>query len=254
MNAIQIFNNPEFGQIRVVENNAEPAFCLIDVCSVLELTPSKVVQRLDKDVLSKYPLQTAGGEQLANFVNEDGLYDVILDSRKTEARKFRKWVTSEVLPTIRKSGGYIVSNENDTPEMIMARALKIAQQTIDNHKQRVQILEGENTIQREQIKELAPKANYTDTVLQSTGTFTTTQIAQGLGLSAGALNIRLSELQVQYKQSGQWHLYAQHKDKGLATIRVASYRDMHTGEFKTSQSMVWTEKGRKFIHDLMQKL
>lgn len=103
-----VFNHPSFGNIRTAGNSENPLFCLIDVCEALDLNPSKVSQRLDKGVLSKYPLETAGGLQIFNFVNEDGLYDVIFDSRKPEARKFRKWVTSEVLPTIRKNGGYRV--------------------------------------------------------------------------------------------------------------------------------------------------
>ncbi|KAA6308216.1 hypothetical protein EZS27_040105, partial [termite gut metagenome] len=109
-NEIKFFENPKFGKIRIVKVNKEVLFCLIDLCSVLGLNPSKVSQRLDKDVLSKYPLLTEGGEQIANFVNEDGLYDVILESRKPEARQFRKWITSEVLPSIRKTGQY--SNES----------------------------------------------------------------------------------------------------------------------------------------------
>lgn len=107
MEDIQVFNNPEFGEIRTAGTADNPMFCLADVCKALDLIPSKVAQRLDKGVLSKYPLETVGGEQLVNFVNEDGLYDVILDSRKPEAKKFRKWVTSEVLPSIRKHGAYM---------------------------------------------------------------------------------------------------------------------------------------------------
>ena len=104
---LKIFENEQFGQVRIAMNeNGEPMFCLADLCLVLDLTPSKVAQRLGEDVLSKYPLLTAGGIQQANFVNEDGLYDVILDSRKPEAKKFRKWITSEVLPSIRKNGSY----------------------------------------------------------------------------------------------------------------------------------------------------
>ena len=93
MNDIKIFENEQFGKIRTAGTTEEPLFCLIDVCKVLDLIPSKVSQRLDKDVLSKYTLQTAGGTQRVNFVNEDGLYDVILDSRKPEAKAFRKWIT-----------------------------------------------------------------------------------------------------------------------------------------------------------------
>ncbi len=87
-------------------------------------------QRLDEGVVSTQPLLTAGGIQQANFVNEDGLYDAILDSRKQEAKQFRKWVTSEILPSIRKTGGYLITSENDTPEIIMARAILVAQETI----------------------------------------------------------------------------------------------------------------------------
>ena len=120
MNEIKIFENEQFGKIRtVVSDSGEPMFCLVDVCRVLELAPSKVSQRLDKDVLSKYHIETVGGMQMANFVNEDGLYDAILGSRKEEARKFRKWVTNEVLPSIRKNGGYISTSESDTPDVIM---------------------------------------------------------------------------------------------------------------------------------------
>lgn len=101
-----IFNSPQFGEIRTAGTSEQPLFCLVDVCRALDLIPSKVAQRLSEDVLSKYPLATEGGIQSVNFINEDGLYDVIFDSRKPEARAFRKWVTSEVLPSIRKTGAY----------------------------------------------------------------------------------------------------------------------------------------------------
>ena len=131
--SIQFFKNPKFGSVRVANiNEGDPLFCLSDLCDILELTSTKVATRLTDDVLSKHPIiDNLGRKQLANFVNEDGLYDVILDSRKPEARKFRKWVTSEVLPTIRRSGGYMVSKSDDTPESIMARALLIAKETMD---------------------------------------------------------------------------------------------------------------------------
>lgn len=108
---IQIFNNPQFGEVRIVINEQnEPMFCLPDVARVLQLRSTKLAQRLSEDVLSKYPLKTNGGIQMVNFINEDGLYDAILDSRKPEARKFRKWVTYEVLPSIRKCGAYMTSD------------------------------------------------------------------------------------------------------------------------------------------------
>ena len=106
-------------------------FCLRDVCEVLELRTQKVVQRLEDDVLSKYPIvDSLGRTQQATFVNEDGLYDTILESRKPLAKKFRKWVTSEVLPSIRKHGGYMVAKADESDEEIMARALQIAHATL----------------------------------------------------------------------------------------------------------------------------
>lgn len=107
---LQIFENPEFGQVRVIlQEDGEPLFCLTDVCFILELTPSKVAQRLEDDVLSKYPISDSlGRQQDTNFINEEGLYDVILGSRKESTKPFRKWVTSEVLPSIRKTGSYSV--------------------------------------------------------------------------------------------------------------------------------------------------
>lgn len=126
-----------------------------------------------------------------NFVNEDGLYDVILDSRKPEAKAFRKWVTSEVLPAIRRQGGYIQAGEQDSDADIMARALMIAQKTIDSKQQRIQMLEGERDTLQQQNRLLAPKAQYTDEVLQSTSTITFTELAKELNFrrarAAGAL-------------------------------------------------------------------
>ena len=130
MNDIQLFKNDQFGEVRVIELNGEPLFCLSDVCNILGLRQGDVRQHLDEGVVSTQPLLTAGGIQQANFVNEDGLYDAILDSRKQEAKQFRKWVTSEILPSIRKTGGYLITSENDTPEIIMARAILVAQETI----------------------------------------------------------------------------------------------------------------------------
>lgn len=130
-NEMMIFENPEFGRIRTVKNEkGEPLFCLADVCKVLGLKQNGVVMRLEKGVISTEPLSTRGGTQMVNFVSEDGLYDVILDSRKPSAKQFRKWVTSEVLPQIRKTGGYIPLNAEDDEKTIMAKALEIMNRTL----------------------------------------------------------------------------------------------------------------------------
>lgn len=160
MNDIQIFSNPQFGEIRTaIGENGEPMFCLPDLCRVLDLTPSKVAQRLSEDVLSKYPLETAGGIQQTNFVNEDGLYDAILDSRKPEARKFRKWVTSEVLPTIRKHGVYATPQTIDNLLADPDNAIKVFQ-TLKEERQLRQIAEAK-------IEADAPKVLFADAVAGS---------------------------------------------------------------------------------------
>ena len=128
---IQVFSHDQFGQIRtIIDENGEPLFCVKDLCSALELDGKQVVRRLEKGVVSKHPLSTKGGIQELTFVNESGLYDVILDSRKPEARKFRKWVTAEVLPQIRRTGGYIPVSNDDDEKSILAKALLICQKTI----------------------------------------------------------------------------------------------------------------------------
>lgn len=165
---IKIFENPEFGKIRVVANEeGEPLFCVSDIARVLALRPSKVVQRLDEDVLYKYPLSTSGGTQTVNFTNEDGLYDAVLDSRKPEAKLFRKWITSEVLPSIRKTGGYLLAKDDDDPESIMARAVIIAQATINRQKERID--QQQRKIEQQEIKiiEDKPKVLFYDSVTSS---------------------------------------------------------------------------------------
>ncbi len=114
-----LFTHEEFGTVRTLGDWDNPEFCLADLCRSLELPQvAKVVQRLDKEVLTTHPLQTAGGIQQMYFVNEDGLYDVILDSRKPSAKKFRKWITSEVLPALRKTGSYSIPGHDDAKNII----------------------------------------------------------------------------------------------------------------------------------------
>lgn len=159
-NQIQVFDSPQFGAIRTIAREGSPLFCLVDVCKALDLVPSKVAQRLEEGVLSKYPLQTAGGVQEANFVTEDGLYDCIFDSRKPEAKAFRKWVTSEVLPSIRKNGGYIMADKEDSPEEIMAKALNIANSIIERKNKLI-------TEQEQRIASLEPAECFTKAVSTS---------------------------------------------------------------------------------------
>lgn len=143
---IQIFNNPDFGEIRTSGTSEEPLFCLADLCSVLELRPNDVRQRLDDGVVSTHPItDSLGREQQANFVNEDGMYDVILDSRKPQARAFRKWITSEILPSIRKTGCYSVGKPLSPIEMQleMMKSMQLQLQELIDTKEEVKQLKSE---------------------------------------------------------------------------------------------------------------
>lgn len=164
-NEIKIFESPEFGRIRTVsDEKGEPWFCLADVCKVLGLKQNGVAMRLEKGVISTEPLSTRGGTQMANFVNEDGLYDVILDSRKPSAKAFRKWVTSEVLPQIRKTGGYIPLDNEDDEKMILAKALKILNRTLQ---QKDELIEAQR-----------PKVDFADAVTTGDGCILISELAK----------------------------------------------------------------------------
>lgn len=160
MQSIQVFNNPAFGNIRVAGTEANPQFCLADVCKALGLSAKGVNQRLGDEVISNYPItDKLGREQQALFVNEDGLYDVILDSRKTEARQFRKWITSEVLPTIRKHGAYMTDDALQkaiqNPDFLIQLATELK-----NEKQKRLVAE-------KKIQETRPQVIFADAVTAS---------------------------------------------------------------------------------------
>lgn len=214
-NQITIFNNPQFGDIRTAGTTDNPLFCLADVCKALDLQPSAVMRRLDDGVISSNPISDSlGRQQIANFVNEDGLYDVILDSRKSEAKTFRKWITSDVLPSIRKTGGYIATNADMSDAEILAKAVLVAQSTIDKRNERIKQLEAENAGQKTLIAQMRKGNDYLNTILQSKGTLATTQVAADYGMSAIAFNKKLNEMHIQHKVHGQWILYSEFMGKG----------------------------------------
>lgn len=249
---ITLFENSQFGKVRVARLNNEPIFCIADLCKILDLTPSKVSQRLSDDVLSKYPIvDSIGREQFANFVNEDGLYDVILDSRKPEAKAFRKWITGEVLPTIRKTGGYMISKEEDTEADIMARALLIAQSTMERQKQRLELLQNENELQKKELKASSHKVEYFDNVLQSTSVYIADQIAKELGITAITLNRKLVKMGILIRRNGQLLPTADYCDKGYTKTRTFYY-EKTDGTKGSNCITVWTEKGREFLLTILR--
>ena len=249
---ITLFQNPQFGEVRVSELNNEPIFCLSDVCKILDLQGSAVLRRLSDDVISNHPIiDNLGRTQTANFVNEDGLYDVILDSRKPEAKAFRKWITGEVLPAIRKTGGYMISKEEDTEADIMARALLIAQSTMERQKQRLELLQNENELQKKELKASSHKVEYFDNVLQSTSVYIADQIAKELGITAITLNRKLVKMGILIRRNGQLLPTADYCDEGYTKTRTFYYE--RTDGTKGSNCItVWTEKGRDFLLTILR--
>ena len=240
MNEIQIFQNVEFGAIRTMSNEqGEPLFCGKDVCNALGYKKPllAIAQHVEKDEAAKHSLtDSLGRKQLTIFITESGLYSLILCSTLESAKRFKRWVTGEVLPAIRKQGGYMVAKQGESEKEIMARALEIVRSTIQRRD--------------EEIARLQPKALYTDQVLDSITCITTTQLAKELGMTAQELNRRLCEMRIQYWQSGQYMLYAEFARQGFARSRTRKHTLKH-GMVLTEMYLVWTERGREFIHRLL---
>lgn len=252
-NHVTIFNNPQFGEIRTAGTADNPLFCLADVCSALGLSAKGVNQRLNKEVISNYPLETAGGIQQALFVNEDGLYDVILDSRKPEAKVFRKWVTSDVLPTIRKTGGYITTTPEMSDAEILAKAVLVAQTTIANRETRIKQLESENEEQKTLIQQMQKGNDYLNVILQSKGTLAITQIAADYGMTAVKFNKKLNEMRIQHKVNDQWILYSNLMGKGYVHSKTITFYHSD-GRPDTRLCSEWTQRGRMFLYDALKEI
>lgn len=251
---IQIFSNPSFGEIRTAGTSEEPLFCLTDVCRILDIkNVSDCKSRLDQKGVVLTDTPTKGGVQRIAYINEKNIYKLIMRSDKPQAEPFQDWVCGEVLPAIRKTGGYIATTEEESPEEIMAKALLVAQTTIKRKEERMKQLEAETEQQREtielqdtEIKKAAPKVNYYDNHLQSVNTQTTTQVAKQIGMEAPKLNKKLKELGILYKQSGQWLLHSPYSSWGMHSTRTQTFT-RSDGSTGTSVYTVWTTKGVRFI-------
>ena len=186
MNELQIFENAEFGAVRTLMINDAPYFVGKDVAEILGYTnSSKALSDHvdDEDKLNNESLSSLG-QRGGWLINESGLYSLILSSKMPNAKKFKHWVTAEVLPSIRKTGGYIVGQEQLTDAELMAKALMVAQKTIEARMEEVKSLKMLNAVQQQQIAELNPKATYYDLVLQCPDLISVTEIAKDYGKSA----------------------------------------------------------------------
>jgi len=266
-NEIQIFKNDQFGEIRTAGTPEKPLFCLVDICKAMELsTVKKVKNRLRKDgVTSIHLTDSLGRTQDATFINEQNLYLLIMRSDKPQAEPFQNWVCGEVLPAIRKTGGYLGA-ENLSDDEIMAKALVVAQKTIErkavenrqlkgeNHALRLENarLEGENVQLTAENQELRHDKNYLDLIMRSKALLTISQIAQDYGMSGKAMNKKLAEMGVQYSINGQWILYAKYKDCGYVSSRSIDIT-RSDGSPDVVLHTEWTQAGRKFLYELLKK-
>ena len=251
-NNIQIFNNEELGTIRIMGTPDAALFCLGDVCKMLGLKSWHVKERLGDNIVSTEVISDSLGRQrVVNFITEDGLYDVILDSRKPEAKRFRKWVTSEVLPTIRKHGVYMTK---DTLERAIAEPDFLIQLATTLKEEKAKRLEAEQQCeaQKQIIGEMEKKVSYLDLILSSTSTMTITQIAQDYGMSGQRMNKLLHGLRIQYKVGDQWILYAEYKDKCYVSSETIHFVTSE-GVPCTTLNTKWTQKGRLFLYDILKK-
>ena len=329
---VAVFENPEFGTVRTAtDEKGEPWFCAKDLCDVLgykradlavkqHVRSSDAAKRCVARIAKNRYGECNGKMQVVPmiFVNESGFYALVLGSKLATAVKFKDWVTSVVLPQIRKTGGYIPVKEGESEEETIRNAEEILRATLKKKEElleqqkklleesRIQLAEsrtqleknkvmlaqqkkligeqyeeirrlngvvdeqvvniarkGENIIHLEhQVDGLMPKAIYSDNVLDSVSCFTTTQVAKELGVTAQELNRSLCALHIQYYQSGQYMLYAEYAHMGLAKSRTrynafldpkCDGRKEKMGKAVTHTYLVWTEKGRKFIHDLAHR-
>lgn len=245
MTDLQIFNNDRFGQVRIVPVDGELMFVAKDVCDCLEITKYRdAISRLDSDERGSVKLDTPGGKQEIAAINEYGLYNLVLSSRKPEAKEFKRWITHDVIPAIRKTGSYSMVIPQTLPEALRAYA-----DEVESHNATKAIVAQ----QEQQIAEFKPVKDYVDKILSSKSCLAITQIAADYGLSAQELNKILHEAGLQRKVGDQWILYKQHMAKGFTKSETFTFC-RSDGRLDSKITTKWTQKGRLEIHSILTKL
>lgn len=245
MTDLQIFNNDRFGQVRIIPVDGELMFVAKDVCDCLEITKHRdAISRLDSDERGSVKLDTPGGKQDIAAINEYGLYSLVLSSRKPEAKDFKRWITHDVIPAIRKTGSYSMVIPQTLPEALRAYA-----DEVESHNATKAIVAQ----QEQQIAEFKPVKDYVDKILSSKSCLAITQIAADYGLSAQELNKILHEAGLQRKVGDQWILYKQHMAKGFTKSETFTFC-RSDGRLDSKITTKWTQKGRLEIHSILTKL
>lgn len=268
MQELTIFQNNRFGEIRTTVINNEPYFIGKEVATILGYkdAPKALKSHVDQEDKLVGDLPTTFGVKQAYFINESGLYSLILRSQLPQAREFKRWVTSEVLPAIRKQGGYMATSTDMTDEEIMAKAILVANDAIKRRDEHIRQMQEEQeksdqTIKNQQqqiltmateIQDMQPKVNYYDMILNNKSTVLTTQIALDYGLTAKALNQKLYDLRIQHKVNDQWILYSPYLTMGYMHSEPVEITK-HDGQKIVKYNSKWTQKGRLFLYDILKK-
>lgn len=258
MDNLQLFNF-EGNEVRTLKINDEPYFVGKDVANILGYSNTRKALQDHVDLEDKKDGVTIrdsiGRSQKPTVINESGLYSLILSSKMPNAKRFKHWVTSEVLPAIRKHGAYmtdekafnVVHNKNGLADLLQQAADQLKQKDI-----RIEEVEAENKNLSIQLEESNKKASYLDLILGDPTPIVTTQIANDYGYSAIAFNRLLKKLRVQRRVNGQWILYKPFMGKGYTSTKSKPYED-HRGKLRIKIYTVWTQKGRRFIYDILKK-
>lgn len=249
MTEVKIFKNAEFGSVRTVVVDGSPMFVGKDVAGILEYRNGSRDINRHVDEEDKLKMMLSDGNQLKEtiVINESGLYSLILSSKMPNAKKFKRWVTSEVLPSIRKTGMYATDYLIDNPDIAIA-----ALTALKEERERNKALTNAIAIQNQQIHELQPKASYYDAILQSKDSVSMRVLAKDYGKSAQWMNNKLHELGVQYKQTKTWLLYQKYAECGYTKTKTHTYKHSD-GSQGSSVHTYWTQKGRLFIYDLFKR-
>ena len=254
MNELQIFKSEKFGEIEVLIENGKEYFPATEVAKILGYSnPQKAIRDHCKEKgCTNRSVLTKGGKQEKKFIDEGNLYRLITKSNLPQAEVFESWVFDEVLPSIRKTGMYITNN---LWEEIISNPAKLGEAFIEfgKVKKENELLLEENQVQKQIIAEYKPIKEYVDTILSSEDTMATTQIAADYGLSAYELNKMLNEQRIIRKVGGQWILYIEHMNKGYTKSETITLK-RKDGTDKVVPNTKWTQKGRLFIHNLLESL